>query len=113
MNVILINVVRVLKEIQEFFQSKVKALYLDYDSKIGRYKRALTTLQHLQQRWPKSVDLATRINDVGKTIPDIQLQKSNFWYHKSYARWITQADVVCKGFFNRIILNHISLNRKV
>ena len=98
-DVILINVVQVLKEIQDFFQSKAKALYLDYDSKIGRYKRAMTALQHLQQRWPGSVDLAARIIDVGKKISDIQLQKSDFWYHKSVARWIRQADTVCKEFF--------------
>ena len=98
-DVSLINVVNVLKEIQGFFQSKAKALYLDYDSKIGRYKRALTSLQHLQQRWPRSVELAARIIDVGKTITDMQLQKSDFWYHKSFARWIKQADTVCKGFF--------------
>mgnify|MGYP007067645428 CR=1 FL=1 len=32
-------------------------------------------------------------------ITDRQLQKSNFWYHKYFARWIRQADTVCKGFF--------------
>ena len=46
-DVVLTNVVHVLTEIQEVFQHKAKALYLEYDSKIGRYKRALTTLQHL------------------------------------------------------------------
>ena len=59
----------------------------------------MTTLQHLQQRWPRSVDLAARIIEVGKTVIDIQLQKSNFWYHKSFARWTRQVDTICKGFF--------------
>ena len=49
-----------------------------YDSKIGRYKRALTALQHLQENWPHSVDLARRAIDVRKKIVDLQLQRSEF-----------------------------------
>ena len=58
--------VHVLKEIQEVFQHKVKSLHLDYDSKVGRYKQALTRLQHLQQKWPQFVDLAKKVIDVEK-----------------------------------------------
>ena len=83
--------VHVLKEIQEVFQHKAKALYLEHDSKIGRYKRALTALHHLQEKWPQSVDLARRAIDVRKKIVDLQLQRPEFWYHKSFARWSRQA----------------------
>ena len=75
-------------------------MYLEHDSKIGRYKRALTALQHLQEKWPQSVDLARRAIDVRKKIVDLQLQRSEFWYHKSFARWSRQADTVCKKFFH-------------
>ena len=35
-----------------------------------------TSLQLLQQRWPKYVDLDAKVIDVGKTITYIQLQLS-------------------------------------
>ena len=86
-------------------------MYFDYDSKIGRYKRALTTLQHLQQRWPRSVDLATRISDVGKMITDIQTCRSHiFGIINPMQDGLDRLIRFVKGFFNRIILNHISLN---
>ena len=103
--------VHVLKVIQEFSQSKAKDSYIGYDSKIGRYKRPLTTLQHLQQRRPRSVDLATRISDVGKMITDIQTCRSHiFGIINPMQDGLDRLIRFVKGFFNRIILNHISLN---
>ena len=60
----------------------------------------MTALQHLQEKWPQSVDLAKRAIDVRKMIVDLQLQRSEFWYHKSFARGSRQADTVCKRFFH-------------
>ena len=56
--------------------------------------------KHLQQKQPQFVYLAMRVIDVRKMIADLQLQRSEFWYHKSFARWSRQADTVCKRFFH-------------
>ena len=59
-------------EIQQFFHCKAKQVFHASFTKIGRLRRELQSLQHLQQRRPYSTYISSRVIEVGNQILELQ-----------------------------------------
>ena len=59
------SVQKALGEIQQFFQFKSKQIFYASFTKIGRLRRGLRSLQHLQEKRPYSSYISSRVIQVG------------------------------------------------
>ena len=86
------NVQKAITEIQQFFQAK-QVFHASF-TKIGRLRRVLSSLQHLQERRPYSTYISSSLIQVGNQI--LGLEKV---YHNISSKWAKSRDQVNKVFF--------------
>ena len=86
-------------EIQQFFHCKAKQVFHASFTKIGRIRRGLRSLQHLQERRPYLTYISSRVIEVGNQILELQKVSADFTYHNILSEWAKSGDKVNKAFF--------------
>ena len=90
---------KAVREIQQFFHYKAKQVAQSSFTKIGRLRRGLRSLQHLQERRPYSTYISSRVIQVGNQILELQKVSVEFTYHNLASEWAESGDKVNKMFF--------------
>ena len=93
------SVQNAISETQQFFHCKAKQLFYESCTKIGRLRRGLKSLQHLQERRPYSRYINSRVIQVGNQILELQKISADFNYHNISSSWAESGDKVNKLFF--------------
>ena len=93
------SVHKAISETQQFFYRKAKQVFYASLTKIGRLRRGLKSLQHLQERRPHSSYISARVVQVGNQILDLQKISVDFNYHNTSSTWAESGDKVNKLFF--------------
>ena len=95
---------RLLVKRNNFSIVKLNKYFYAVLTKIGRLRRALKSLQHLQERRPYSTYINSRVVQVGNQILDIEKNSADFNYHNISSTWVESGDKVNKLFF--VVHNH-------
>ena len=66
------SVQKAINEIQQFFHCKAKQVFYASFTKIGRLRRGLRSLQHLQEKRPSSSYINSRVVQVGNQILELE-----------------------------------------
>ena len=90
---------KAINEIQHFFHGKAKQLFYASFTKIGRLRRGLRSLQHLQEKRPYSSYINSRVVQVGNQILELEKVSVDFSYHNISSTWAESGDKVNKMFF--------------
>ena len=85
-------------EIQQFFHCKAKQVFHASFTKIGRIRRGLRSLQHLQERRPYLTYISSRVIHVGNQTLELQKVSTDFTYHNIFSEWAESGDKVNKPF---------------
>ena len=93
------SVQNAIREIQQFFHYKAKQVVHSSFTKIGRLRRGLRSLQHLQEKRPYSTYIRSRVIQVGNQILELQKVSAEFTYHNIASEWAESGDKVNKMFF--------------
>ena len=93
------SVQNAIRETQQFFHYKAKQVFYESCTKIGRLRRGLKSLQHLQEKRPYSRYINSRVIQVGNQILELQKISADFNYHNISSSWAESGDKVNKLFF--------------
>ena len=105
------SVQKALGEIQQFFQFKSKQIFYASFTKIGRLRRGLRSLQHLQEKRPYSNYISSRVIQLGNQILELEKISADFHYHNISSTWAESGDKVNKMFF--AMHNHYKSNVRI
>ena len=99
---ILEKVTQALEHISSFFKEQAKLSYEVYVTRERNIRRAVVSLQRLQERHPESRWVAEHLAQAKQTLTEIESKRGEFNFHYQKSRWSKTGDRCTKEFLTRL-----------
>ena len=99
---ILEKVTQALEHISSFFKEQAKLSYEVYVTRERNIRRAVVSLQRLQERHPESRWVAEHLAQAKQTVTEIESKRGEFNFHYQKSRWSKTGDRCTKEFFDKV-----------